>query len=132
MNRIVVALLLCTLTATAHSDDSVVTEAALSWLSLIDGGKYSESWDKSAPYLQSTISQQDWVAALNGVRKPLGAAAKRKVRNSKSLSSLPGAPDGEYVIFTLKTSFEHKAKAVETLTMVMANDEWRAVGYFIK
>ncbi len=132
MKQIIAAIIFFTLSASVYSDDSAATEAALSWLALIDEDKYSESWSQSAPYFQSAISKQDWVGALNGVRKPLGAVKKREVLKSKSRSSLPGAPDGEYIIFTLKASFENKAKAVETLTMVLTDQEWRAVGYFIK
>ena len=47
--------------------------------------------------------------------------------------SLPGAPDGEYVVILFKTSFEGKAEAVETVTpMRDADGEWRVAGYYIR
>ncbi len=49
------------------------------------------------------------------------------------MSSLPGAPDGNYVVIQFKTTFEHKAQAVETVTPMLENDGvWRVTGYFIK
>ncbi len=48
-------------------------------------------------------------------------------------TSLPGAPDGKYVVIQFKTSFENKKSATETITPMMDNDgKWRVSGYFIK
>jgi hypothetical protein len=48
-------------------------------------------------------------------------------------TSLPGAPDGEYVIIQFATSFENKTSAVETITPMMDKDgQWRVSGYYIK
>ena len=48
-------------------------------------------------------------------------------------TSLPGAPDGEYVVIQMETSFENKASAVETITPMRDSDgEWRVAGYYIK
>jgi hypothetical protein len=47
--------------------------------------------------------------------------------------SLPGAPDGEYVVIQFATSFENKKSAIETVTPMLDSDgEWRVSGYFIK
>jgi ribosomal protein S17E len=52
---------------------------------------------------------------------------------SQESSSLPGAPDGKYVVMSFKTSFEHKKSAVETVTFMLdKNGKWSAAGYFIK
>ena len=57
----------------------------------------------------------------------------RQVISTKYATSLPGAPDGEYVVIQFKTSFENKASAVETVTPMKDPDgEWRVGGYFIK
>jgi hypothetical protein len=48
-------------------------------------------------------------------------------------TSLPGAPDGEYVIIQFETSFENKKIAIETVTPMMDKDgNWRVSGYYIK
>jgi hypothetical protein len=66
------------------------------------------------------------------VRTPLGAVARREVRQVQSARSLPGAPDGDYRVLQLATSFAEKRSAVETVTVVWEDDAWRVVGYYIK
>ncbi len=48
-------------------------------------------------------------------------------------TSLPGAPDGEYVVIQYRSEFENKSNAVETVTpMRDADGEFRVSGYFIR
>jgi hypothetical protein len=47
--------------------------------------------------------------------------------------SLPGVPDGKYVVLEFDTSFENKKTAVETVTPMQESDgTFRVSGYFIK
>jgi hypothetical protein len=47
-------------------------------------------------------------------------------------TSLPGAPDGEYVVMQFNTSYTQKKSAVETVTMVLDKDgKWHVAGFFI-
>jgi len=56
-----------------------------------------------------------------------------QVISKKYMTSLPGAPDGEYVVIQYKTSFENKKDAVETVTPMKDEDGvWRVSGYYIK
>ncbi len=49
------------------------------------------------------------------------------------MTSLPGAPDGEYVVISYETSFTNKKSAIETVTPMLDKDgKWRVSGYFIK
>ena len=70
---------------------------------------------------------------LRATRTPLGQTVSRKVRSAVYKTSLPGAPDGEYVVIQYTTSFEHKQSAVETVTTSKGSDGvWRVAGYFIR
>lgn len=70
---------------------------------------------------------------MQAVREPLGKLLSRNVLNKAYKSSLPGAPDGEYVVIQFETSFENKKAAVETVTPMMDKDGiWRVSGYYIK
>jgi hypothetical protein len=70
---------------------------------------------------------------MQAVRKPLGKLVTRKVKTKTYRTSLPGAPDGEYVVIEFETSFENKKWAVETVTPMMDKDgKWRVSGYYIK
>lgn len=55
------------------------------------------------------------------------------MKSARYRTSVPGAPDGEYVVVQFKTSFDKKAKAIETVTPMKDPDgQWRVAGYFIK
>jgi hypothetical protein len=73
------------------------------------------------------------VAAAQIARDPLGALKARTLKRTTSTATLPGAPDGEYVVFQFNTSFERKQAALETVTTIREKDgTWRVGGYFIK
>ena len=107
--------------------------AARSWLALTDGGKYAESWKEAATSFKTAVKQDQWEQMARAVRAPLGAAGSRKEKSATYRTTLPGAPDGEYVVIEYDTSFANKASAVETVTMTLYKDgKWRAAGYFVK
>ena len=57
----------------------------------------------------------------------------RCVDNARTVTELPGVPDGEYVVFQFNTAFEHKRAAIETVTPMRDTDgQWRVSGYFIR
>jgi hypothetical protein len=118
----------------AESDaERVAVHAALDWLALIDRGAYAESWQGASTYFRGAITQTGWAASLRGVRAPLGAMRSRQPRTTKEAGSLPGAPDGHYVVMEFSTSFAHKATAIETVTFLREPDgRWRAAGYLIR
>ena len=113
--------------------EKAATSAALTWLTLIDGGNYSESWKQASDYFQGAVTETGWDTSLRGVRAPLGKTLSRKIRGAREAASLPGAPDGHYVVMEFATSFANKASAIETVTFTRdKRGEWRAAGYFIR
>ncbi len=107
--------------------------AAVAWLALVDAGDYSGSWDAAAGYFRAAITKDKWRQALTPVRTPLGKLVSREFKSAQYATSLPGAPDGEYVVIQFATAFENKAASVETVTPMLDKDgKWRVSGYFIK
>jgi Protein of unknown function (DUF4019) len=103
------------------------------WLSLIDGQNYAASWDSAATLFRSAVTQEQWTAAAQTARAPLGQIKTRALKAATATKTLPGVPDGEYVVFQFDTSFAQKAAAVETVTAVREKDgTWHVGGYFIK
>jgi hypothetical protein len=103
------------------------------WLSLVDAQKFAESWKDAAQYFRAAISQEQWQRSLQAVRKPLGSLVSRKLLSAKYARSLPGAPDGEYVVLQYQTSFANKKDAAERVTPMRDKDgQWRVSGYYIK
>lgn len=132
---VAVALALSVITAIAQDSDKEkkAISAAEKWLSMVDEGKYSDSWQGAAEYLRNAIHQEQWNRSLQAVRKPLGEVVSRQMKTATYKTSLPGAPDGEYVVIQFDTSFENKKAAIETVTPMMDQDgTWRVSGYYIK
>jgi hypothetical protein len=129
-----ILLPLPTLAAEKHDEaEKHALAAAESWLALVDDGKYAESWDTAAEYLKNAVTKDDFVKSLNAARKPLGKLKSREVKSKEYRTSLPGAPDGEYVVIQFKTSMENKKSAVETVTPMLDKDKkWRVSGYYIR
>lgn len=117
----------------AQKPEELAVKAAEKWLAMVDEGKYSESWDDAAQIFKGAVTAEHWKTSLNGVRKPLGKLISRKMILTKYTTSLPGAPDGEYVVIQYDTFFENKRSALETVTPMLDKDgKWRVSGYYIK
>lgn len=119
----------------AQSADQVALaqRAAQAWLASIDAANYAQSWDEAASVFQEAVAKAQWETAARSARGPLGALKERKTKSATFTRSLPGAPDGEYVVIQYDSRFENKAKAVETVTPMRDKDgRWKVSGYYIK
>ena len=133
LSVLIISVLLCVAASAQAKPEQLARESAQSWLALVDGGSYPASWDQSAELFKSAVTKEQWQSALNATRTPLGKLVSRKLKSATYTRSLPGAPDGEYVVIQYDSSFEHKQSAVETITpMVDKGGKWRVSGYFIK
>ncbi|WP_041286853.1 DUF4019 domain-containing protein [Desulfomonile tiedjei] len=120
------------LAADASSETEAV-KAAETWLALVDAGDYERSWTEAATFFKNAVARDQWTKSLDVVRKPLGKLLSRTKAMAKYTRTLPGAPDGEYVVIQFNTSFQNKKSAVETVTPMKDKDgKWRISGYFIK
>lgn len=128
------ALLLSPFMALAEKpDDQAAVVAAREFLALVDGGKYQESWQKTAPHFQTLVSQTQWVDQMQNLRKQFGNVQKREVRSARQGTALPDAPVGQCFVVQFNTSFQKKESAIETVMMHQSvNGEWRAAQYFIR
>jgi hypothetical protein len=116
-----------------QATEKPIVAAAQSWLGEIDAGNYVNSWKQASSYFQGALTEKNWTDALTGARRPLGKLLARTLVKTQSATSLPGAPDGNYLVMQFDTSFENKKSAVELLTFVREkNGSWRAAGYYIK
>ena len=133
----VVALVLvfASITVNAQNVDKEIeaVTAAEDWLALVDAGKYGDSWKAASGLFKNAVKQGQWEQSLKAVRDPLGKLVSRKLLSKTPMSSLPGAPDGEYLVIQFETSFQNKKSAVETITPIKEKDgKWRVSGYYIK
>jgi flagellar motor protein MotB len=118
--------------ASTEKEKAAVT-ATESWLEKVDQARYAESWQEAAEPFRKAVTQAQWEQSLKAARQPLGKRLTRKVKSTAYATTLPGAPDGEYVVIQFESSFENKQAAVETVTPMLEKDgRWRVSGYFIK
>ncbi|HET6461275.1 MAG TPA: DUF4019 domain-containing protein [Syntrophales bacterium] len=119
--------------ATDSGKETAAVSVAEKWLSAVDVGEYAISWKEAAEFFRNAITPKQWEQAMQAARKPLGKLISRKVQTKIYKNSLPGAPDGQYVVIQFETSFENKKTAIETVTPMMDKDgKWRVSGYYIK
>lgn len=106
---------------------------ARTWLTLIDNGRYEESWSEASALFRGAMNAKEWGNSLTNVRKPLGALISRKKMKTTAARQLPGAPDGHYLVMVFETSFKNKKAATETVTFMRETDgRWKAAGYYIR
>ncbi len=134
---VLIAALIVSATSCRSQDNSSVeakaAESAEAWLELVDQGAYSASWSEAAEYFRSAISQENWERSAAAVRDPLGDVTSRELGSATFATTLPGTPDGEYVVLQYNTVFANKKIAVETVTPMLDTDgEWRVSGYYVR
>jgi len=129
-----VYLLLALLVGAAPVQDAedAAQKSAEAWLDLVDEGRYDESWEEAASLVKTSVTKDDWGRSIASARRPLGKLVSRTVKSRTYAETLPGAPDGRYVVIQYDTTFENKKSAMETITPMMDSDGgWRVSGYYI-
>ncbi len=128
-----VILISATTMKAEQTKEKIAIQEAENWLSIVDSENYKDSWSMAATFFKNAVTKDQWIGSMNTNRRPLGKMIKRKLKNNQYMTSLPGAPDGEYVVIQFDTTFENKKEAIETITPMQDTDgKWRVSGYFIK
>lgn len=84
---------------------------------------------KPPNYSKMLSAKEQWTEKGKAVREPLGKINSRKLKSATYKTSLPGAPDGQYIVIQYDSSFEHKKSTVETVTPMLDQDgQWRVSG----
>jgi hypothetical protein len=118
------------------SADEKAEKAALAsstkWLTLVDNGDYSKSWERAAVLFRGMETKVEWETKLNTYRTPLGKVSERNVKSKRYTTTLPDAPEREYVVIEYETVFKNKQTVTETVTSVLEKDgKWKVAGYYI-
>ena len=113
--------------------EQAAVQIAETWLTLIDEGKYEESWDESSSMFKNSVTKEQWVETMKINRPQFGKVLQRDVKTKSYETNISGKPDLEHVVIQFQTKFEHKAKGIETITPAKDRDGvWRVWGYYIK
>ncbi len=102
------------------------------WLTLVDKGDYIKSWERAGEIFRRMVTKAEWQTKLDMFRKPLGKVSERKVKSKQFTTTLPDAPQGEYVVLEYETAFANKKTLTETVTCIREKDgKWKVGGYYI-
>jgi hypothetical protein len=133
--RLFSLVIFCLLCAHSFAGDAEkeALKAAEEWLVLIDAKDFGKSWDEASEFFKKSIRKEVWAQSIRAVRPAMGDLISRSVKSAEYANSLPGAPDGEYVVIQFSAKFTNKKSAIETVTPMKDPDgKWRVSGYYIK
>jgi len=113
--------------------DPAATEAAESWLALLDAGEYHESWAEAGRTFQDAMTAETWAQQAASARQQVGEPVAREIAQTTPMTDPPGAPPGEYVQIQYRSEFSEVGAANEMVVVVNEADRgWRVVGYFVQ
>lgn len=114
-------------------DTSDAMGSAQRWLALVDAGRGRDAYGAAAESLRKAVEQLKWEVSVDALRDTLGGVIGRKLRSAQFTRTMPGAPDGEYVVFTFDARMEKKGFATEIVVCEREKDgAWRVDGYWVK
>jgi hypothetical protein len=82
--------------------------------------------------IRAQLDRDAFSTQIQKTRVNTGALQSRDLIDAAYTTTLPGAPEGQYVVLHYHVSFANRQDAVETLTLAFAKGYWRIVGYYIK
>lgn len=106
---------------------SEVADTARRWLTLLDEGRWDESYQATSASFRELNTLQVWATVSEKARTPLGAVVSRTF---VSQENLPAPPDG-YEVVKFRTRFANKPAALETVTLRREDGSWRVAGVMI-
>lgn len=107
---------------------SEVPDTARAFLTLVDQGRWVDSYRLTGTAFRKLNSQKVWADTSEQVRVPLGAVVSRSFLSQQNLP----APPAGYEVVKFRTSFANKADAVETVSLDREGGLWRVVGVIIE
>ena len=114
--------------------DPQAVAVANKWLSVFDAGSYAEAYAMFPARVRSAgdAVEKQWVGSQRAKRTPLGRTLSRQFVEAYFARTLPGSPDGYYELLMYKTSFQHKARATEGVTLTKESGHWQVSGYRVR
>lgn len=130
----ILTLLLLPLHALAENNEQeqVALGVAQSWLALVDAGDYAASWNSASAVFQNTVDKQQWEKVAKDMRQ-VGPVVGRSLKSATYTTSMPNAPEGEYVVILFDSEFSKQKSVTEKIIPMLGEDgKWRVGGYYIE
>lgn len=106
------------------------TDAAYEFFTLIDAGKFEQARKEGSELLKKKVTLNDWIKQLTNVSEARGAALDRQKTAAVYTTMAVDSPDGEYVIISFISQYEHRKNEEESVVvMIDKNRGWRIAAY---
>jgi Protein of unknown function (DUF4019) len=116
---------------TVVAPDRQAVAAANKWLSVMDASNYAQAYAMFPARIRSggDAIEKQCIGYWRTRRTPLGRTLSRKFAKAYFGRTLQGSPDGYYEFLYYNTSFQHKAQAIESVTLTKESGHWQVSGY---
>ena len=114
------------------AEELAAQRQALGFLGYLDQGRFADSYAYTGMLIRAQLDRDAFSAQIQKTRAGTGALQSRELIDAGYTTTVPGAPEGQYVVLHYHASFANRQDAVETLTLAFAKGYWRVVGYYIK
>ncbi|MEL6542706.1 MAG: DUF4019 domain-containing protein, partial [Pseudomonadota bacterium] len=108
--------------------DKAPEEAARAWLTLVDKADWQASFNAAGASFRNPNTVEDWQAASQQARVPLGAVVEREIISTDFVA----APPKGFTLVKFLTKFEGDVMGVEHVTLEREGNDLRVIGYFIE
>jgi|GEM_PF-6170522 len=113
---------------------SEANAAAMHFLNIVDNQVFAGAWLESGGLMKDVVSQEIWAAGMLAIRQPLGSVRSRTVASHRSVPSLPGGTQGDFMIITYSTRFSRgRPRGAEVITLMRQPPLglWKVISYSI-
>jgi hypothetical protein len=114
------------------ADEQAAERQALGFLGYLDQGRYADSYAYTGMLIRTTLDRESFAQQIQQARSGTGPLQSRNLMDASYSTTVPGAPEGQYVTLHYAASFANRQDAVETVVLAFAKSYWRVSGYFIK
>jgi hypothetical protein len=114
------------------AEEQAAERQALGFLGYLDHERFADSYAYTGMLIRSQLDRNAFAKQLEKARAGTGALLSRELTHASYATTVPGAPEGQYVVLEYNAAFANRQEAVETLTLSLAKGYWRVNGYYIK
>ncbi len=119
--------------ADPHAAEELAAQRqALGFLGYLDHGRYADSYSYTGMLIRNQLDREAFASKVEQARANAGALQSRELVDAGYTTSVPDAPQGQYVVLHYHSSFAKRPDTLETLTLALAKGYWRVDGWYIK
>ena len=115
----------------ARTDAEVAQQSAESWLELLDAGDFPTAYDRTGSIFQESVTAGEFRNRMEERLALLGAFESRMLDSTVRLTTAPGLPTGDYLVFEFDGIYELRPDARERITVASESGEWPVIGIYL-